>query len=190
MLIVGLGNPGKEYTATRHNVGYMCVDNLVDKHSEFSDWITKKDLHCYLTTGILGSVRVIAIKPTTFMNESGQAMKAVQQFYKIANSNTIVVYDELDQIFGQIRTRSGGGAAGHNGIKSLITHCGDSFGRVRIGIHNEYKPRTETSDFVLKPFSATEKNHLVSMQKEVENILIEAIYAEKLEPQTRSFIIS
>src|SRR5690349_19758925 len=103
MLIVGLGNPGKEYDGTRHNIGFMALNDFASAHSEFTPWINKKDLKCELTTGLIGGIRVILMKPTTFMNESGQALTSVQNFYKLANSQTIVVHDEIDIPFGQIR---------------------------------------------------------------------------------------
>lgn len=189
ILIVALGNPGKEYESTRHNAGFMSADALVKMHGELSDWVTKKDLSCLLSSGTMGATRVIIIKPTTFMNESGQAVQAVQSFYKIANAQTIVVHDELDIVYGQIRTRMGGGAAGHNGIKSIISHCGEDFGRIRIGINNEHKPELDTSDFVLKPFSNDEKKHLSAMAREVEGITMEIIYSGKVHPETRNFIV-
>lgn len=189
ILLVGLGNIGKEYDGTRHNIGFSVLDNFVDTHDEFDNWVLKKDLKCHMATGTLGSTRVIAIKPTTFMNESGQAVKAVQQFYKVPNDKTIVVHDELDIDFGQIRTRLGGGSAGNNGIKSMISHCGDNFGRVRIGILNEHRGNQEASDFVLKQFSKEEQGHLSALLREADSILTEALYGTSLPTETRSFIV-
>jgi PTH1 family peptidyl-tRNA hydrolase len=189
LLLVGLGNPGDAYNGTRHNAGFDCLDAFVRGHDEFSQWVTKKDLSCTITSGLFGSVKVIAIKPTTFMNDSGRAVKAVQTFYKIANSQTIVVHDELALPFGQIRTSIGGSSAGHNGIKSLIAHCGEDFGRVRIGIDNAQKPTGDTKDFVLKAFNSAEKSHLDALLRETESILVESIFQHKLSAETRSFII-
>src|SRR5690349_20274173 len=110
ILIVGLGNVGREYTDTRHNIGFACVDNYA--HSQaFPDWIEKKDLKCLFTKSNIGGTSVIIIKPSTYMNESGQAVQAVQRFYRITNAQTIVAHDELDINFGQIRARSGGSDA-------------------------------------------------------------------------------
>ena len=83
----------------------------------------------------------------------------------------------------------GGGAAGHNGIKSIISHCGNDFGRIRIGINNEHKPKSDTSDFVLKPFSSEEAKQLPAMKREVEGLIVEILYSGKIQPETRSFII-
>ena len=189
MLVVALGNPGKEYATTRHNAGFICADAFVKAHDELSDWVTKKDLSCQISSGTMGPTRVIIVKPTTFMNESGRAVRAVQSFFKVGNAQTAVIHDELDLDFGQLRTRMGGGAAGHNGIKSIISHCGDDFGRIRIGINNEHKPESDTSDFVLKPFSREEAKQLPAMTREVEGLIVEILYSGKIQPETRSFII-
>jgi peptidyl-tRNA hydrolase, PTH1 family len=188
LLIVGLGNPGKEYDNTRHNAGCIAVNAFVEAHDELGGWVTKKDLSCQITNGTFGPMRVIIIKPTTFMNESGRAVQAVQAFYKVAPNKTVVVHDELDIVFGQIRTRMGGGAAGHNGIKSIISHTGDDFGRVRIGINNAHKPLAETSDFVLKSFNNEELAQLSALTREVETILVETIYRGNIIAETRNFI--
>ena len=123
------------------------------------------------------------------MNESGRAVQAIQSFYKIAPAQTIVVHDELDIEFGQIRKRTGGGAAGHNGIKSIIDNCTDDFGRVRIGINNEHKMHADAKDFVLKPFSSDEQDHLSALTREAESILVETIYRGTILAETRTFIV-
>lgn len=189
LLIAGLGNPGKKYHSTRHNIGFACVDELAARHPEFSGWISKKDLKCEFTSGVFGNSRVIVIKPATYMNSSGQTVQAVAKFYKIEPKNIVVVYDELDLPFGQIRMRSGGGSAGHNGIKSIIEHLGDGFSRVRIGIANQKSPMSDSADFVLKPFNVSEKKHMNSLVTEVDSILTEYIYRGDLVGDTRSFII-
>lgn len=189
ILLVGLGNPGKEYDDTRHNIGFTALDNFVADNSEFGAWIQKKDLKCLVTTGTLGSTRIIAIKPNTFMNESGQAVRAVQDFYKIPTDKTLVIHDELDIPFGQLRTRVGGGTAGHNGLKSIISHCGQDFGRLRIGINSEHRIKTDEKDFVLKSFSKAEQEQLPAMLNETNVMLIEHIYSGKLNPETRSFLV-
>lgn len=163
-LIVGLGNPGKKYEKNRHNVGFQVVDDFA-KQNDFPDWQTKKDLKCEITSQPMGSSRVILIKPTTYMNESGQAVRAVMDYYKLNPEDVLVVHDELDQIFGRIRTRRGGGHAGHNGIKSVIKHCGNDFFRTRIGIANELSDKVPAEDFVLKNFSKKESDQLPEIYK-------------------------
>jgi PTH1 family peptidyl-tRNA hydrolase len=172
LLVVGLGNMGGEYTRTRHNIGFITVDKYRESH-EMSDWIEKKDLQCYVSTGNVGSTRVLLIKPTTMMNLSGEALQKVQHFYKISSTDTIVVYDDLDIEFGVIRTRSGGSSAGHNGIKSLLQHTDDTFGRIRIGIGPKTPARMATADFVLQNFSEEQQELLPKIIREACALLDE-----------------
>lgn len=189
LLLVGLGNPGKKYEGTRHNIGFACLDNFAAKHPEFSHWTQKKDLKCSLTIGTFGSTRVIAVKPNTFMNNSGQAVQAAQAFYRIDPARTAVIYDELTLPFGQIRMRSGGSSAGHNGIKSIIEHLSDGFNRVRVGIANNTSSEADSANFVLKAFSAKEKEHIPALLAETDSILTEYVYRGELASETRNFII-
>ena len=189
VLLVGLGNPGAEYAQTRHNVGFLCLDYFVSKNTDMGGWMEKKDLKCLFASGQLGQTRVICIKPTTFMNNSGEAVQAVMNFYKIPLESVVVVHDELDIDFGNIRTRMGGESAGHNGIKSVIALCGDGFGRVRIGIGPKAHPEMDSADFVLQKFSAKEHEHLLPLQREVTAILSEYVYGAGLPHETRSFLI-
>lgn len=186
VLLVGLGNKGKQYVGTRHNIGFECVDAFV-RTSEISAWVEKKDLKCLHSSGTVGNTRVIAIKPTTFMNLSGEAVQAAVQFYKVPPDNIIVVHDELDIPFGQIRTRVGGSDAGNNGIKSIIQHIGPDFGRVRIGIKADTP--MDGKDFVLARFDEEEQQQLPNLIRETTAILTEYIYGDKLPHETRSFIV-
>jgi PTH1 family peptidyl-tRNA hydrolase len=190
LLIVGLGNPGKEYDLTRHNIGYLCIDDFVEKNSEMEPWIAKKDLKCLMSSGQLGESRVIAIKPTTFMNLSGEAVQAVCSFFKIDSKNMAVLHDELDITFGQIRLRADGASAGHNGIKSVSEHMGEEYGRIRIGIGPKTPSKIDSADFVLQKFSSAEQKQLDNLKKEMSAILTEYIYGGGILPtETRSFII-
>lgn len=188
VLIVGLGNIGKKYDGTRHNVGFMCLDALAAS-LEFEPWTDKKDFSSLITMRSFSDTRVILAKPTTLMNNSGQAVQAILQFYKIPPMQTIAVYDELDIPFGQIRMRTGGSSAGHNGIKSLIEHIGETFDRVRIGIGNKDLEHQDSASYVLAKFSKEEAAHLPALSKEVTSILTECIYRGSLPPETRSFIV-
>ncbi|MDB5166571.1 MAG: Peptidyl-tRNA hydrolase [Candidatus Saccharibacteria bacterium] len=188
VLLVGLGNVGKEYEGTRHNVGFDVLDAFVEKVG-LSGWQDKKDMKCHLASGTVGTKRVIAIKPTTFMNLSGEAVQAVAHFYKIAPSDVLVIHDELDIPFGQIRLRVGGGPAGHNGIKSVSQHIGPDYGRVRIGIGPKLHDKQDSSDFVLAKFSKEQVELLPALRKEVVSILTEYVYGSQALPtETRSFI--
>ena len=189
ILLVGLGNPGKEYDLTRHNAGFECIDEFVSKTTEMDDWIQKKDLKCYLSTGRLGDKRVIAIKPTTFMNLSGDSVQAVLNFYKITPDTVAVVHDDIDVDFGQIRLRVGGSPAGHNGIKSVSQHIGEEYGRIRVGIGPKKPVRIKSEDFVLQKFNKAELGHIDNLKREVVAILNEYIYGVELPHDTRSFIV-
>lgn len=189
LLIVGLGNPGKEYDETRHNIGFSIVDRFASKQG-FDNWINKKDLHCLQTSHKIGTSRVILCKPNTFMNDSGKAVQAVQRFYKVNNTQTLVVYDELDIEFGQIRTRIGGGSAGHNGVKSITQACGESYRRMRVGIGPKTHEQMDTADFVLGKFSKDNQEHMPALLQESNAILSEYAYGNgELIAETRSFII-
>lgn len=189
VLIVGLGNNGKQYDKTRHNVGFACVDAFVE-HQELGPWIQKKVLKCLEASGTIGATRVIVIKPTTFMNHSGEAVAAVMHFYKIPLEQVIAVHDELAIPFGQIRTRVGGSDAGNNGIKSIIQSAGKDFGRLRVGIHNKHADKADASDFVLAKFSKEELVEMPILTREVNAILTEYLYSDgQLPHDTRSFII-
>jgi PTH1 family peptidyl-tRNA hydrolase len=189
ILLVGLGNPGKEYTHTRHNVGFICLDSFVDKTDEMEDWMVKKDLKCQLSSGRIGDARVLAIKPTTFMNLSGEAVQAVVNFYKVPQDQILVLHDELDVDFGQIRLRQGGSSAGHNGIKSVSQHLGEDYGRVRIGIGPKRPAKISSEDFVLQKFSEEEQGQLANLTQEVNAILSEYVYGGQLPHETRNFLV-
>jgi PTH1 family peptidyl-tRNA hydrolase len=189
ILLVGLGNPGKEYDLTRHNVGFLCIDEFVSKTEEMDDWLQKKDLKCLLSSGQISESRVIAIKPTTFMNLSGEAVKAVVNFYKISPEHIAVIHDELDIDFGQIRLRNGGNDAGHNGVKSISQHLGEDYGRIRVGVGPKKPAKIDSTDFVLQKFSSEEQQQLPNLTREVNAILSEYLYGAELPHDTRSFIV-
>lgn len=189
VLLVGLGNPGKEYDLTRHNVGFACIDNFIATTEEMEHWIEKKDLKCLLSTGRVGDMRVIAMKPTTYMNLSGEAVQAVTHFYKISTERVTVIHDELDIDFGQIRMRVGGSSAGHNGIKSVTQHIGEDYGRIRIGVGPKRPGTIKSEDFVLQKFSTEEQSQLPNLTREVNAILSEYLYGVELPHDTRSFLV-
>ncbi|HTE21638.1 MAG TPA: aminoacyl-tRNA hydrolase [Candidatus Limnocylindria bacterium] len=187
VLIVGLGNIGKEFKGTRHNIGFTCLDAFAAAH-EFDTWADKKDLKCLMTSKTLSDTRVILCKPTTMMNLSGEAVQKIVHFYKIHHQQIIAVHDELAIPFGQIRTRVGGSDAGNNGVKSLITHIGPDFGRVRIGIDGEKSTKMDSADYVLAKFTQEEQEHLPALTREVTSVLTEYIFSSQLPHDTRSFM--
>jgi PTH1 family peptidyl-tRNA hydrolase len=188
-LLVGLGNPGPEYADTRHNIGFMCLDEFVSKSEEMEDWIVKKDLKCLMSGGRIGNTRVVAMKPTTFMNLSGEAVQAAANFYKIHPDNILVIHDELDVDFGQIRLRQGGSSAGHNGIRSVSQHIGEDYGRVRIGIGPKQPAGINSESFVLQKFSEAERAQLLNLKQEVNAVLSEYLYGGQLPHETRHFLV-
>jgi PTH1 family peptidyl-tRNA hydrolase len=188
LLIVGLGNPGDEYVGTRHNVGFECVDTFA-RAMELGTWIEKKDMKVRMAEGRVGDSKVVALKPTTFMNLSGEAVQAIAHFYKISPEHIVVVHDELDVAFGQIRTRVGGSSAGHNGIKSVTKMLGtENYGRVRVGIGPKIPEQIDSADFVLQKFNKKEQEEMSALTKEVTAILSEYAYGGQLNAETRSFL--
>ncbi|MBO4746252.1 MAG: aminoacyl-tRNA hydrolase [Alphaproteobacteria bacterium] len=150
VLIVGLGNPGAEYERTRHNVGFMAIKYLA---GEDATW--KSELFSRTFTANVGGRRVIYAMPQTYMNDSGRAVRAIMDFYKIPIENIIVIHDDMDLKVGDLRTKVGGGSAGHNGIKSIDANVGNEYMRVRIGIDH---PRNlglpmDAADWVLGKFT-------------------------------------
>jgi PTH1 family peptidyl-tRNA hydrolase len=130
-IIAGLGNPGAKYENYRHNVGFMAADSIARRHS-FSPW--SKKFKGLVAEGLLGGEKTLLIKPQTLMNLSGQSVGEAMRFYKLDPEDLVVLYDELDLAPGKVRVKTGGGAGGHNGIRSLDAHCGKEYRRVRIGI--------------------------------------------------------
>jgi PTH1 family peptidyl-tRNA hydrolase len=189
VLLVGLGNPGKEYDGTRHNIGFDALDHFVAKTDGMGEWTDKKSLKCQLVSGQVGQTRVYAIKPQTFMNNSGEAVQAVAAYYKIPVDKIVVIYDELDIKFGTIRTRLGGSSAGHNGVKSVTQYIGEETGRIRIGIGPKKPGQMESSDYVLAKFSAKEAVQLPNLKREVTAILSEYLFSTKLVAETRDFLV-
>jgi peptidyl-tRNA hydrolase, PTH1 family len=186
-LIIGLGNAGQPYKGSRHNIGFEILDDFAQKN-DFPSWLKKKDLGAAITIHNLGANRVIICKPTTFMNNSGQAAQAVQRFYRIYNDTTLAVYDELAIPFGQLRVRVGGSDAGHNGVKSLIEHLGDDFGRLRVGVGSEVAQKADAADFVLGKFTKSQQADLPQIIKEANAIITEFIFGGQLSHETRSVI--
>ncbi len=130
-LLVGLGNPGGAYARNRHNVGFMAADAIVRRHS-FGPWRSK--FHAHIAEGSVEGEKALLLKPDTFMNLSGQAVAEAARFHKIEPDRVIVFHDDLDLFPGKLRVKKGGGAGGHNGLKSIDAHLGKDYWRVRLGI--------------------------------------------------------
>ncbi|MEY8831361.1 aminoacyl-tRNA hydrolase [Sedimentitalea sp. XS_ASV28] len=130
-LIVGLGNPGAKYARNRHNIGFMALDRIADDHG-FAPWRAK--FQGQLSEGRLGREKVVLLKPETFMNNSGQSVGETMRFFKLEPADVIVIHDEIDLAPGKSRIKSGGGHAGHNGLRSIHAHIGEAYDRVRLGV--------------------------------------------------------
>ena len=131
LLFVGLGNPGAKYARNRHNVGFMAVDAIHRRHG-FAPW--RRRFQAEIAEGTIGGMKCLLVKPQTFMNKSGQAVGETANFFKLSPAEIVVIHDEVDLPPGKIRMKSGGGVAGHNGLKSIGAAIGDGFRRLRIGV--------------------------------------------------------
>ncbi len=146
-LIVGLGNPGDKYDGTRHNAGFLAVDALADK-GRFR--ISRVKFKALTAQGSVGGQGALVMKPTTYMNLSGEAVGEAARFYHIPPANVLVISDDVDLPLGKLRIRTGGSAGGHNGLKSIIQHLGtDQFPRIKIGVGGKPHPDYDMADWVL-----------------------------------------
>ncbi len=169
-LIVGLGNPEKEYQTTRHNTGFLVIDKLLTDSEAKTSFDKKANAEVAKT--VINKKRVLLAKPQTFMNNSGLAVRALCDFYKIKPENLIIIHDDKDVVLGETRVQTDRGPAGHNGVKSIIEHLGtQNFTRIRVGVapsgENQIK---DTANFVLGKFSAEE---IKDLKKVIENVVKE-----------------
>ncbi len=174
LLVVGLGNPGPQYAKTRHNLGFMVVDLLAARMG--ATFKVHKRSGAEIATGRLAHRPVVLAKPRTYMNESGRQVGPLAKFYSVTPADVIVIHDELDIDFGQIRLKQGGGEGGHNGLRSLVNALGTKdFHRVRIGIGRP-PGRKDPAAFVLENFSATERRQvptICEMAADATELLVE-----------------
>ena len=170
-IIAGLGNPGKEYELSRHNAGFLCIDILANREHFKTDRIKFKSV--YADTMINGH-RCLVMRPQTYMNNSGEAIKEAATFYKIPPEKCIVIFDDIDIGLGALRVKRKGSAGTHNGVKSIIQHLGsDNFPRIKIGVGNKPHPDYDLKDFVLGTFSKQEQNILKeTMEKACDAICL------------------
>lgn len=155
-LFVGLGNPGAKYARNRHNIGFMAVDRIAEDHG-FAPWRSK--FRAQLTEGRLATEKVILLKPQTFMNLSGQSVGEAMRFYKLDSTDVVVFHDEIDLAPGKVRLKSGGGHAGHNGLRSIHQHIGPHYDRVRLGVGHP-GDKNKVSGFVLSDFAKADAEWL------------------------------
>jgi peptidyl-tRNA hydrolase, PTH1 family len=167
--VVGLGNPGNKYHYTRHNIGFMVIDKLIDEYSG-TEKNSKKGLYEAYQVQI-NQQTIYLFKPLTYMNLSGKAVQSICSFYKVTPANIIVVYDDIALPLGKLRIRKQGSSGGHNGIKSIIELIGQNFIRIRIGIKNETEEVMDLSQYVLGTFNTEEKIVLQDILLKSKNII-------------------
>ena len=167
ILFVGLGNPSPDNENNRHNIGFKIIDAINQK---FSLSKQKPKFKGLLTTGNIGNKKVYAIKPLTFMNNSGICIRELIEYFKIDSENVIVFHDDLDVDFGKIKAKFGGSSAGHNGIESIDKFIGKDYSRVRIGI-GKANGKNDVAEHVLKDFDEEEKVELENLTKNIANSL-------------------
>lgn len=159
-LVVGLGNPGSEYSGNRHNIGFMAVDRIVRRHASAGEY--QKKFQGFIKLKEFDNAKVLFLKPTTWMNNSGQSVAAAAKFYKIPVERIIVFHDELELEPGKVKLKNGGGAAGHNGLRSIIAHVGNNFKRIRVGIGHP-KENEVVAKYVLQDFVRADKSWLIPL---------------------------
>ena len=173
-LIVGLGNPEEKYDNTRHNIGFEAIDYIAKKYNID---INRKKFKGEYGEGFIENEKVILMKPTTYMNLSGECVREVINFYKLTNEDILVIYDDISLDLGKIRIRRKGSAGGHNGIKSIIAHVGsDEFSRIKIGVG---QPKGDLVNYVLGKFSKEEKEVLEEVL-EVSKLATDTIIREDI----------
>lgn len=182
-MIIGLGNPTKEYDKTRHNVGFSVIDELAERIG--SD-VTEKKHKALCGKGMLNGQKVVLAKPQTFMNLSGESVRAMVDFYKVTPQEIIVIYDDVSLEPGQLRIRVKGSSGGHNGIKNIIAHLGtQEFPRIRVGIGEKPK-HMDLADYVLSRFSKGEQELMSDAFKEAADA-VEMMVAEGADPAMNHF---
>lgn len=170
-MIVGLGNPGKEYENTRHNLGFMFLDYLEGKYN-FK--IATKKFNALIGEIFLNNEKMIFVKPQTYMNLSGESVQKVKEFYKIDSKNIIVIFDDLDIPFGEVRYKQNGSGGTHNGMKNIVQMINTKeFPRIKIGIGNIKHDKQDLKDFVLEKFSKSQKDEINDIfEKAYEKLLL------------------
>ncbi len=161
-IILGLGNPGKEYARSRHNAGFLALNALQKTETtRATAFEEKKRLKSEIATGLFSCGKILLAKPLTFMNDSGEAAQKILSFYKAKPEDLIVIHDDVDLPVGVLKIRRGGSSAGHKGIDSIIAHLGtNDFYRVRMGVHPKSEKKIKAEKFVLKPFTKEEEKIL------------------------------
>jgi PTH1 family peptidyl-tRNA hydrolase len=177
-LLVGLGNPGKEYEKTRHNLGFMTVDNIAKAYNE--SFNLEKKFKAEIAEVFISGEKVILAKPQTFMNKSGEAVQAIIAYYNISTDRVWVIYDDIDLELGSVRVRDKGSSGGHRGVQSIIDNIGtENFIRFRLGIRSEHCDELSTEEVVLQRFCGDETKYvqgaIVKATHEIEKALADGL---------------
>lgn len=172
-LVVGLGNPGRQYDMTRHNIGFVVIDHLADK---LGIKVKKLKFKAIYGEGVIGGEKVLLVKPQTYMNLSGESVRDFVNFYKIPNENIIIIHDDISLAAGRLRIREKGSAGGHNGLKSIIYQLStDEFIRIKIGVGTPENKDHELADYVLGRFTKEEipvlEESIIKASMSVEEII-------------------
>jgi PTH1 family peptidyl-tRNA hydrolase len=184
-IIVGLGNPGEKYKNTRHNLGFVFVDKLASKLDPKEKFVLNSKIKAEILETNVNQEKVIMIKPQTFMNSSGIAVKLAINYFNCETENLIVVSDDTNLNIGQARIRFGGEAGGHNGLKSVINAVGENFWRVRLGV-GAPAPKIALEDYVLAQLHENDQTKMADIVDKTANELIESIIRNKIENKTIS----
>lgn len=172
-LLVGLGNIGSEYELTRHNFGFLLLDQIVEDHDLISQG---KKFKAEVFSGEIAGEKIIALKPHTFMNLSGRAVIEAANFYKIPPKNILVFHDEIDLPLGRVKIKTGGGNAGHNGLRSLDDVIGKNYVRLRLGVGRSEIQQIEVANHVLGKFSAAEMIQVNKINQKVSELIGEILH--------------
>ncbi|MCA9388626.1 aminoacyl-tRNA hydrolase [Candidatus Berkelbacteria bacterium] len=186
-LIVGLGNPGEKFLGTRHNFGWLVIDRLLKDLGENleEDWQLEDKFESELARVKYRDTDLILAKPLTYMNNSGRAVERIKNFYKLDQSELVLVYDEVNLNLGSVRLRKGGSAGGHNGVASVIHHTGSAdFWRVRLGVGDEIDHRHDLTGFVLGKFKPDEQQKLSLIIDEASQLIIKSFISSDPEETT------
>lgn len=173
--IFGLGNPGKEYEKTRHNVGFLVLDELAKKQG--GTFSSKRSLEAQIAEVMMNEQRVLLVKPQTFMNASGRALSAVLSKYPVKLQDVVIVYDDADLPFGDVRVKASGSSAGHRGMESILSTIskGASISRVRVGIGRPTHPDMPLDEFVLAKWTSDEQNQLPTVIDSANERILESL---------------
>ena len=181
-LVVGLGNPGRRYVRTRHNVGFKVIENLQERWQIQGE---SAQLGALVGSGMIASTRVTLARPQKFMNRSGHPVASIAGYYKLADKDVIVVHDDVDLPFGQVRVKRGGGHGGHNGLRDIIKHFGRDFPRIRVGVGRPPEG-WDTADYVLGKWGPSEQDEVSHMVDQASNA-VEAVLRDGLEAAMNQF---